>query len=437
MIRLFVAVLDVLLLTMLVTFAVDAQDRRAVPQKRWLLAAAVTWLLLAIATVLDSDPLYILVMAAYVLVCVVSLTTQARLRTLVATAFLTLIAGFPLNVIVFVLNVLGVDIVFGHDHALYALAALMNVLVIFWVWRQRRRFSDQLAIRFSIGECLMIVVLFLLTTLLGLVMNPTNGELDPNVLATASGHFLVTMLTALVIFLNVFFLVMVWRRKTTTYYRAQSALQAQYTGMELQYFESYKEAQADIRAFRHDMKHHMAHMAQLCDTGDAAALANYLAHFQQEWQDTAYRLYQTGNDVIDAILNGRAGQMRKAQIALTIDGAFTSPLTLTPFDLCTIFANAIDNALEENARLPETSPRWLTITIRQNQSFYVVTLENPLAAPLPTHLRTRKRDTRNHGFGLHNIRDKAEKNGGSIDIHQTDDRYQLNIFLPRHPTHPQ
>ena len=107
MIRLFVAVLDVLLLTMLVTFAVDAQDRRAVPQKRWLLAAAVTWLLLAIATVLDSDPLYILVMAAYVLVCVVSLTTQARLRTLVATAFLTLIAGFPLNVIVFVLNVLG------------------------------------------------------------------------------------------------------------------------------------------------------------------------------------------------------------------------------------------------------------------------------------------------------------------------------------------
>ena len=128
MIRLFVAVLDVLLLTMLVTFAVDAQDRRAVPQKRWLLAAAVTWLLLAIATVLDSDPLYILVMAAYVLVCVVSLTTQARLRTLVATAFLTLIAGFPLNVIVFVLNVLGVDIVFGHDHALYALAALMNVL---------------------------------------------------------------------------------------------------------------------------------------------------------------------------------------------------------------------------------------------------------------------------------------------------------------------
>lgn len=245
------------------------------------------------------------------------------------------------------------------------------------------------------------------------------------------------MLTALVIFLNVFFLVMVWRRKTTIYYRAQSALQAQYTGMELQYFESYKEAQADIRAFRHDMKHHMAHMAQLCDTGDTAALADYLANFQQEWQDTAYRLYQTGNDVIDAILNGRAGQMRKAQIALTIDGAFTSPLTLTPFDLCIIFANAIDNALEENARLPETSPRWLTITIRQNQSFYVVTLENPLAAPLPTHLRTRKRDTRNHGFGLHNIRDKAEKNGGSIDIHQTDDRYQLNIFLPRHPTHPQ
>lgn len=165
MIRFMTAFLDIGLLSMLVTFTVDAGARRDFPRQRWLLLAALTWLLLAVAIVLESDALYLSVMTAYVVGCIFALTSRARLRTLVATLFLTLIAGLPLVTIVFVLNVLGIDVVFGHGDALEALAALANVAVIFWVWRMRRRYGDALAIRFSVGECMMAVVLFLLTSL--------------------------------------------------------------------------------------------------------------------------------------------------------------------------------------------------------------------------------------------------------------------------------
>lgn len=430
MIRLLTAFLDIGLLSMLVTFTVDAGVRRDFPRQRWLLLAALTWLLLAAAIVLESDALYLSVMTAYVVGCIFALTTRARLRTLVATLFLTLIAGLPLVTIVFVLNVLGIDVVFGHGDALEALAALANVAVIFWVWRMRRRYGDALAIRFSVGECMMAVVLFLLTTLLGLVMNPASGELAPAVLVTGSGQFLVGAVTALMVFLNVCFLVMVWRSKTTAFYRRQNALNAQYVENELAYFESYKAAQDDIRRFRHDMKHHMARLRQFSDAGDTAGLRDYLDDLQDAWTASAGALYRTGSDHLDAVLNGRAAQMRKAGITVTVEGAFRTPLRLSAFDACAIFANAIDNAIEANLRLPETASRWLRLTIRQSAQTTIVTLENPLAAPLAPGQRTSKADSRDHGFGLYSIREKAEKNGGSIEIEQVDGVYRLHLFLP-------
>lgn len=430
MVRLLAAMLDIALLTMLVSFTVDVRERRDFPRRVWLALAAGTWLLLAVAAALKNDALYLLVMAGYVTVVIMRLTARGRLRTLVATAFLTIVAGLPLNTLVFLLNVAGIDVVFGYGDALYVLAAFANAAVIFWVWWQRRRFSDGLAIRFSVPECFMAVLLFLLTTLLGLVMNPKSGELTAEVLTSGSGQFLVGAVTVLVVVLNIFFMVMVWRSKTTAYYRRQNDINRQYVENELRYFENYRQAQADIRRFRHDMKHHLARMGTLVEAGDTAGLRVYLQSFEDAWQDAAYRLYQTGNDHLDAILNGRAARMQDDGIAVRIDGAFRGPLALSAFDTCAIFANAVDNAIEENERLPEGASRWLFIRIARSGQTLVVTMENPLAAPLASDRRTKKADTRAHGFGLYSIREKAEKNGGSIEVVQGGVRFQLNIFLP-------
>lgn len=431
MVRLLAAALDVALISMLVTFAIDAKVRRDFPRWQWLSLAALTWAVLAVAVAADNDDFYLIVGCVYALCIIFALSIRGRLRIICATLLLMLVACFPLNTLVFVLNVLGIDVVFGYGDALYALAAMSSVAVIFWVWRQRRRYNDELAVRFSVPEGLLAVFLFLLTTLFGIVLNPKSGELNAEVLSTGSGTFLVTMVAVLVVFLNISFLVMVWRSKTTAYYRRMNTLNAQYVGMELQYFESYKQAQTDIRTFRHDMKHHLAQMQQLCKMGDISALSEYLAQFQDEWQETAYRLYQTGNDQIDALLNGRAARFHKEHIVVTVVGSFTSKLVLSPFDLCAIFANALDNAIEENARLPENAVRWLRFEIRKNEHYHVVTVENPLAGKLANSARTKKADARNHGFGLYSIREKTEKNGGSIEVVQTDGCYQLNIFLPR------
>lgn len=436
-IKLFTAVLDIVLLTMLMSFVIDARDRKSVSLKRWFTYACVTWGLLICAIILRNDGIYILVMLAYSCVCIWSLTLEKRIKTVFTTLLLILIAGFPLNTLVFVLNVMGISLVDGQKDALLsACTAFADFLVIFWVYRQRKKYEDEMAIRFNIVEYGAAIFLFLLTTFLGLILNPITGDLNALVLETGSGDFLVTMLTLLVVFNNVFFLVMVWRSKTTDYYQRLNELNAQYVENELQYFESYKQAQEDIRAFRHDMKHHMNRLVQFCEENDTVALAAYLDHFQKEWDMVGDHLYQTGNDHIDAILNGRMAQFRKSRINVEVSGSFMEPLQLTPFDTCAIFANAVDNAIEENQRLEVDDERWIRLSIRKNQRYYVVSLENPLAHSKKLTGRTSKDDPRNHGFGLYSIREKTEKNGGSIQIERENGCFTLKIFLPYEPFTP-
>ena len=424
-------ILDLLLMMMLMSFVIDARDRHALSRERCLVYGGVAGVLLAVTVVLNNNLFYMLVMFCYICTCIWTMTNVRRIKTVFATMLLTLIAGFPLNTLVFVFNVMGIDLVNGkQDGILSALTALADFAVIFWVYRQRKKYDDQLAIRFSVLEYAAAAFLFMLTTLLGVVLNPKNGELNVSVLSNDSGAFLVSMLTALVVFNNMFFLVMVWRSKTTAYYQHLNALNAQYVDNELQYFERYKQSQEDIRAFRHDMKHHLARMAQLCEAGKTEELAEYLEHYRAEWSETAGLLYQTGDDHVDAILNGRAAQFRKEGFAVTVSGAFAAPLRLSPFDTCAIFANAIDNAIEENLRLSEERFRWLKFTVRKNQQYYVVTLENPLARSGEQRGRTSKDDPRNHGFGLFSIREKTEKNGGSVQIQRIEGVFLLSIFLP-------
>lgn len=430
MVRLITVVLDIALMSMLVSFVVDARERRPFARRRWLLLALVTGCCSLPAMAFDNENLYLFVMLVYVVLCIFQLTAHSRLRTLFVMVCLVIVAGFPLNLVTFLCNVLGIDVIFGYGDALYALAALANVAVIFWVWRVRKRYADGLAIRFSVFEMVTAVFLYLTTMLLGRVMNPAAGELDAAVLATDSGIFLVSAVTGLVVFTNVFFLIMVWRSKTTAYYRQLNALNAQYVEGELAYFAHYKAMQQDVRAFRHDMKHHMARMRQLCAAKDTDALAAYLDEFQSAWTAASEQLFQTGDDGVDALINARTATWRRLGICFTLEGAFARALPLSPFDSCTIFANALDNATEENERLPEGAERWIRFAIKKTAQFHFITIENPLAAPVSADLRTKKADVRNHGFGLVSIRDKAEKNGGSIETRQEDGRFILTIYLP-------
>ena len=57
-------------------------------------------------------------------------------------------------------------------------------------------------------------------------------------------------------------------------------------------------------------------------------------------------LFDTGNDIVNAILNDAQSRYQKDGINILLEGGFPENLHITSMDLCTIFANAINNAVE-------------------------------------------------------------------------------------------
>ena len=97
-------------------------------------------------------------------------------------------------------------------------------------------------------------------------------------------------------------------------------------------------------------------------------------------------------------------------------------------DICGILANQIDNALEACKSMPESFPREIKITIKQVENFAFFRVENTTKCNPFTNnhsLASTKNDTSTqHGLGLKNIRDIANKYNGFLRS-----EYENGVFI--------
>ncbi|MEL7659010.1 MAG: ATP-binding protein, partial [Bacillota bacterium] len=121
-------------------------------------------------------------------------------------------------------------------------------------------------------------------------------------------------------------------------------------------------------------------------------------------------------DIADAIINEKYGVMKTKGIELEIEGTMAGIESIAPIDICTIFANALDNAFEALSDIDFKYPV-IEICVKKDKRLLLISFLNPCGKNLSGKgfLETTKKDTVDHGFGLENIRMTAEKYKGGIE----------------------
>ena len=179
----------------------------------------------------------------------------------------------------------------------------------------------------------------------------------------------------------------------------------------------------------HDLKHLFA---ALRAEPDAAVREKWLQEMEEE-----IRIYEiqnkTGHRVLDTVLTGKSLYCQKHGIELLVvaDGKLLEFMDV--MDICTIFGNALDNAIEYELKIPDKSRRLIRLMLSAQKQFLLLQLEN--YCPEPPKFRnglpmTTKEDPANHGFGLKSIRAAAEKYGGSMTAGVEDDWFVLKMLIP-------
>ncbi len=142
---------------------------------------------------------------------------------------------------------------------------------------------------------------------------------------------------------------------------------------------------------------------------------------------------QTGNEVLDTILTDRSliCEQKSITFSCIADGAALG--FLSTGDTYSLFANAIDNAIEAVMGLENPEDRIISLTVRQKLGMVSILIDNyyktedlTFEEGLP---KTTKEDSRYHGFGTKSMKMIVQKYHGEMNI-TADDMFHFSILLP-------
>ena len=197
--------------------------------------------------------------------------------------------------------------------------------------------------------------------------------------------------------------------------------------------EQYKTAmnkERELRRFRHDYNAHMTAISGLLANEEYDKLKEYIksmGYFKEK-----FNLVNSGNIITDAVFNQYKELCDKDNIEFEISGKLPENFNMAETDLCVLFSNLMSNAYDAAVQCEKDSSIIRT-QIRNNDDDVFIKMSNSVNGEvvfkngLPV---TDKPDRKNHGFGVENILEVVERNGGYVEWKQSDKgRFTADIML--------
>ncbi len=166
--------------------------------------------------------------------------------------------------------------------------------------------------------------------------------------------------------------------------------------------------QEELRRVRHDMNNQLVAIQGYFHEGDTAGGEAYVTSLLQNLQTPSARI-KTGNSALDAILSTKKALATSKGIDFDMEVQISDQLPLEPVDVCVIFGNALDNAIEACDRITEGEKR-IQLMLVQREGKLLCRLTNTAPVTIAENFHaTSKSDKDNHGFGLMNLRESLAK----------------------------
>lgn len=179
--------------------------------------------------------------------------------------------------------------------------------------------------------------------------------------------------------------------------------------------------------YYHDLKNHMLTLERFLINGEYDKAINYMKTLQTAHVEVgAYKW--TGIEIIDFILNYKKEAAEKRGISFVIDADSLMIEGIEEADLCALFGNLLDNAIEGCER--EEGKREIRISIRRIQEMLLIKAVNTCQS-VPTRkdgfFLSAKEDKGLHGWGIKSMKMIAEKYGGTMKCEHK--KGEFNVVL--------
>ena len=186
-------------------------------------------------------------------------------------------------------------------------------------------------------------------------------------------------------------------------------------------------AQSELKKFKHDFSHCILGLKGYIDNHNFEKASEYINSLSDSFS-SGKRIIETGNIALDAVISTKKAIAENKNIKFDTKIQIPEDLPIKPIDLCVIFGNALDNAIEACERVKLGAKR-INLTIICQDKRLFCKIENTAPEHKDALLKTEKADKGNHGFGLENIKTALAKYEAEPNIEHTNNSFTLKFVI--------
>ena len=193
-----------------------------------------------------------------------------------------------------------------------------------------------------------------------------------------------------------------------------------------------EESNLKIRNIKHDTENRLICLREYLERQDLDYAKKYvedLLNCKEYFRVHSY--IQSGNIVIDALLNYKNLIMQQMGINLETHIEVPYNFKFNDADICVILGNCLDNSIEAVSKLQNDKVVKVEIIYRKNN--LLINILNPYSGNVKKdklgNFLTTKSDPENHGIGLNSVRKAVKKYNGLVNISTENKIFKVQILL--------
>lgn len=245
------------------------------------------------------------------------------------------------------------------------------------------------------------------------------------------GTIISSMLPWIMIVCNIALILVVKKIIKDVNVKAENKVIKEKMNMQYNYYLGLQESQNKVKRLYHDINNHMICMKNICEskhTTDA-----YIESINKDIKDYN-SMFNTGNMILDIVLNEKKFICENSNIHLFCDMNFSKCDFIEMIDVCSIFSNILDNAIEACNKISDANIS-KSIKIRGTivKKYFVIKCENSKIDKVvvkKNKLITTKKDKEFHGIGIESVKNSLKKYDGELEFKDLENEFIVKIYIP-------
>ena len=206
------------------------------------------------------------------------------------------------------------------------------------------------------------------------------------------------------------------------------SLQLEHANKQMAFFQSMQE---QTIIYRHDMRHHLSMISVYANNNDIPKIKEYLSACQVNI-DGITPIKYCENETINLIVSFFSEIAAGSDINLCTDIDLPEGISISNTELCSLFANILENAICAVENITDESLRKVYIRSKINKNKLLISTENAYvgAIEMEGELPKSKDEGSGHGFGLKSIAAIVERHNGLYSIDAQGGIFVLQLMIP-------